>query len=119
MLKSWSNTTTWPKHPHAKPAASCDKSQTLRVPPFENASSSRVAIEELRKAKEKLAKGIAPESGRGPKYEDICALLIADYTDKGKIEMVDGEMMISGRGGRLKALDDYFVACACGTSPRT
>jgi integrase len=68
-----------------------------------------VAIEELRKAKEKLAKGIAPESGKALKYEDIRALLIADYTDKGKVEMVDGEMMISGRGGRLKALDDYFI----------
>lgn len=68
-----------------------------------------VAVEELRKAKEKLAKGIEPEYGRGLKYDDLRALYIDDQRRKGRVEEVDGELFISGKGGRLKALDGYFL----------
>ncbi len=66
-----------------------------------------VAVEELRKAKEKLAKGIEPPDGK-LKYEDIRELLVGDYRADGKVEEIDGELYISGKAGRLKPLDDYF-----------
>lgn len=39
-------------------------------------------------------------------YEDIRALLIADYTDKGKVEMVDAKMTIATHAPKCGALSD-------------
>src|SRR5258708_26009395 len=49
-----------------------------------------VAIEMLQKAQEELRKGVETGSARKTKYEDIRAILIADYLSAGKATM-DGE----------------------------
>src|ERR1019366_2877286 len=71
-------------------------------------SLKSVAIEELRKAKEELAKGIDPTTGRRLKYEGLRSILVADYLSSGKAVMHGEEVLISGRRGLLKPLDDFF-----------
>jgi integrase len=67
-----------------------------------------VAIEELRKTKEELAKGIDPTAGRKLKYAGLRSILIADYLSSGKATIDGEEVLISGRRGLLKHLDDFF-----------
>jgi hypothetical protein len=67
-----------------------------------------VAIEELRKTKEELAKGIDPSAGRELKYASLRSILIADYLSSGKASLDGEEVLISGRRGLLKPLDDFF-----------
>jgi integrase len=62
----------------------------------------------LQQAQEQLRKGIEPGSSRKSKYEDIRAILVADYRSSGKATMAEAEVLISGRRGLLKPLDDYF-----------
>ena len=49
-----------------------------------------VAIEMLQKSREELRKGIEPGSARKTKYEDIRAILVADYLSSGKATMDGG-----------------------------
>jgi integrase len=67
-----------------------------------------VAIEELRKTKEEQAKGIDPTAGRKLKYAGLRSILIADYLSSGKASLDGEEVLISGRRGLLKPLDDFF-----------
>ena len=67
-----------------------------------------VAIEMFQKAQEELRKGIAPTSANKLKYEDLRSILVADYTDSGKLEMRGDEIVITGKTGLLKALDGHF-----------
>ena len=62
----------------------------------------------LQKAQEELRKGIAPTSANKLKYEDLRSILVADYTDSGKLEMRGDEIVITGKTGLLKALDGHF-----------
>ena len=71
-----------------------------------------VAIEMLHRAQEELRRGVEPSSARKTKYEEIRAILVADYLSSGKAIMDGEEVLISGRRGLLKPLDDYF----CGMS---
>jgi len=66
----------------------------------------------LRKAKEELAKGIAAVDTRKLFYEDLRAILVADYTANGKAEMDGEDLVISGKKGVLKSLDDFFGGMA-------
>jgi integrase len=63
----------------------------------------------LRQAQEQLRKGIEPGWSQKTKYENIRAILVADYLSSGKAIMDDEEVLISGRRGLLKPLDDYFA----------
>ena len=67
-----------------------------------------VAIEMVRQAQERLRKGNEPGSTRKTKYEDLRAILVADYRSSGKATTDEKDMLISGRRGLLKPLDDYF-----------
>ncbi len=58
--------------------------------------------------KKELRKGIEPASARKMKYEDIRRILVDDYLSSGKAVMDGKEILISGRRGVLKPLDDYF-----------
>ena len=53
----------------------------------------------LQKAQEELRKGIAPTSANKLKYEDLRSILVADYTDSGKLEMRGDEIVITGKTG--------------------
>lgn len=75
----------------------------------------QVAVEMLRKAKEELAKGIVPVDTKKLCYEDLRAILVADYTANGKAEMNGEDLVISGKKGVLKALDDFFGGMAVQT----
>src|SRR5437016_9384345 len=79
----------------------------------------QVAVEMLRKAKEELAKGIAPVDTRKLFYEDLRAILVADYTANGKAEMDGEDLVISGKKGVLKSLDDFFGGMAVQALRRT
>ncbi len=61
-----------------------------------------------RKAQAQLQKGIEPSSARKTKYEDIRAILVAEYLSSGKATPDGKDVLISGRRGLLKPLDDYF-----------
>jgi integrase len=67
-----------------------------------------VAMSMLLAAKEELRKGTTPTNGK-LKYEDIRAILLDDYTDNEKLTMRDDEIVISGKTGLLKALDEFFA----------
>ena len=67
-----------------------------------------VAIEKLQQAQKELRKGTEPASARKMKYQDIRRLLVDDYLSSGKAVMDGEEILISGRRGLLKPLDDYF-----------
>ena len=58
-----------------------------------------VAIEMLQKTQEELRKGVEPGSARKTKYEDIRAILIADYVSSGKATM-DGKGSVDRRAPR-------------------
>ena len=75
----------------------------------------QVAVEMLRKAKEELAKGIAPVDTKKLFYEDLRAVLVADYVANGKAKVVGKDLVISGKKGVLKALDDFFGGMAVRT----
>ena len=45
-------------------------------------------------------------------YEDLRAILVADYVANGKAEMDGEDLVISGKKGALKALDDFFGGMA-------
>lgn len=72
----------------------------------------QVAVEMLRKAREELAKGIAPVDTRKLRYEDLRAILVADYLANGKAEMDGEDLVISGKKGVFRALDDFFDGMA-------
>jgi hypothetical protein len=55
-----------------------------------------VAIEMLQKAHEELRKGAEPGSARKTTYEDVRAILIADYLSSGKATIDEEEALISG-----------------------
>src|SRR5882762_11739345 len=67
-----------------------------------------VAIEKLQQAQKELRKGTEPASARKMKYQDIRRILVDDYLSSGKAVMDGEEILISGRRGVLKSLDDYF-----------
>ncbi len=67
-----------------------------------------VAVEMLQQAQKELRKGAEPTSARKTKYEDIRCILVDDYLSSGKAVMDGEEILISGRRGLLKPLDDYF-----------
>src|SRR5205807_4997938 len=67
-----------------------------------------VAIEMLHQAQKDLRKGTEPASARKMKYEDIRRILVDDYLLSAKAVMDGKEILISGRRGLLKPLDDYF-----------
>ena len=67
-----------------------------------------VAIEMLQQAQKDLRKGTEPASARKMKYEDIRRILVDDYLLSAKAVMDGKEILISGRRGLLKPLDDYF-----------
>src|SRR6266699_1095446 len=67
-----------------------------------------VAIEMLQQAQKDLRKGTEPASARKMKYEDIRRSLVDDYLLSAKAVMDGKEILISGRRGLLKPLDDYF-----------
>jgi hypothetical protein len=75
----------------------------------------QVAVEMLRKAKEELAKGIAPVDIKKLCYEDLRAILVADYVANGKAKVLGEDLVISGKKGVLKALDDFFGGMAVRT----
>src|SRR2546429_4908054 len=67
-----------------------------------------VAIEMLQQAQKDLRKGTEPASARKMKYEEIRRILVDDYLSSAKAVMDGKEILISGRRGLLKPLDDYF-----------
>jgi integrase len=68
-----------------------------------------VAIEMLQDAREQLRQGIEVSSVRKTKYEEIRALLVADYVASGRAMLDSDEFLIAGRRGLLKPLDNYFA----------
>src|SRR5207244_13125789 len=73
-----------------------------------NSHLKSVAIEMLQHAQKDLRKGTEPASARKMKYEDIRRILVDDYLSSAKAVMDGKEILISGRRGLLKPLDDYF-----------
>jgi len=67
-----------------------------------------VAIAMLQDAQDAMKKGTEAAWIHKLKYEDIRAILVADYLDSGKATLKDEELLISGRKGVLKTLDDFF-----------
>ena len=67
-----------------------------------------VEIEKLQQAQKELRKGTEPASARKMKHQDIRRILVDDYLSSGKAVMDGEEILISGRRGLLKPLDDYF-----------
>src|SRR5215813_15228763 len=63
----------------------------------------------LRDAREQLRKGIEVSSAHKTKYEDIRAILVADYVASGRATLDGDEFLIAGRRGLLKPLDNYFA----------
>ncbi len=78
----------------------------------------QVAVEMLRKAKEELAKGIAPVDTRNLFYEDLRAILVADYAANGKAERDREELVISGMGLEVQpATETSPDSAVCSPSP--
>ena len=75
-------------------------------------SLKSVAIAKLQAVREALRNGHEPASLFKLRYEDLRAILVADYTAHGKAVMAGEDIVIAGKKGILKPLDDYFTGMA-------
>jgi hypothetical protein len=71
-----------------------------------------VAIAMLQDAQDAMKKGTEAAWIHKLKYEDIRAILVADYLDSGKATMKDDQLLISGRKGsrRMRSASSSLTA---------